>query len=48
MLKGVVGRKTVYIITRYTDMRKGIDGLATIIQGKLSLCSFITLDNNIF
>ena len=27
----------VYIITGYTDMRKSIDGLAAIIQGKLQL-----------
>ena len=26
----------VYLVTGYTDMRKGIDGLATIVQGKLS------------
>ena len=24
----------VYLITGYTDMRKGIDGLATIVRGK--------------
>ena len=30
----------VYLITGYTDMRKGIDGLATIVQGKLSLDPF--------
>ena len=37
MLKGIIGRKTVYIVTGYTDMRKGIDGLAAIVQGKLNL-----------
>ena len=26
----------VYLVTGYMDMRKGIDGLATIVQGKLS------------
>ena len=25
----------VYLVTGYTDMRKGINGLATIVQGKL-------------
>ena len=30
----------VYLVTGYTDMRKGIDGLATIVQGKLSLDPF--------
>lgn len=37
MLNGIIGKKTVYIVTGYTDMRKGIDGLAAIVQGKLSL-----------
>ncbi len=37
MLSGIIGKKTVYIVTGYTDMRKGIDGLAAIVQGKLSL-----------
>ena len=26
MLKGIIGRKTVYIVTGYTDMRKGENG----------------------
>ena len=30
----------VYLVTGYTDMRKGIDGLATIVQGKLSMDPF--------
>ena len=30
----------VYLVTGYTDMRKGIDGLATIVQGKLCLDPF--------
>ena len=37
MLNSIIGKKTVYIVTGYTDMRKGIDGLAEIVQGKLSL-----------
>ena len=37
MLKDIIGHKTVYIVTGYTDMRKGIDGLAAIVQGKLQL-----------
>ncbi len=37
MLDGIIGQKTVYIVTGYTDMRKGIDGLAEIVQGKLKL-----------
>lgn len=37
MLNSIIGKKTVYIVTGYTDMRKGIDGLAAIVQGKLFL-----------
>ncbi len=37
MLEGIIGQKIVYIVTGYTDMRKGIDGLAEIVQGKLKL-----------
>ena len=40
MLKEISAGTTVYVITGYTDMRKGIDGLAEIIQGKLSLDPF--------
>ena len=40
MLTELTERTTVYIVTGYTDMRKGIDGLAAIVQGKLSLDPF--------
>ena len=30
----------VYLVTGYIDMRKGIDDLATVVQGKLSLDPF--------
>lgn len=31
------GEVKVYLVTGYTDLRRGIDGLAEIIQGKLKL-----------
>lgn len=37
MLNKFAENRTVYIVTGYTDMRKSIDGLAAIIQGKLQL-----------
>ena len=37
MLKEIAQKTDVFIVTGYTDMRKGIDGLATIIQGVHSL-----------
>ena len=37
MLNSIIGKKTVYIVIGYSDMRKGIDGLAEIVQGKLSI-----------
>jgi len=40
MLTELLMQTTVYIVTGYTDMRKGIDGLAAIVQGKLSLDPF--------
>ncbi len=33
-------KRTVYLITGYTDLRNGIDGLAAFVQGRLSLCPF--------
>lgn len=37
MLKEFASGTHVYLITGYTDLRRGIDGLAEIVQGKLSL-----------
>ena len=35
MLRELADCCEVYLITGYTDMRKGIDGLAAMIQGQL-------------
>ena len=35
MLTEMLSGATVYIVTGYTDMRKGIDGLAQIVEGSL-------------
>lgn len=40
MLADIAVSTTVYVVTGYTDMRKSIDGLAAVIQGKLSLDPF--------
>jgi transposase len=37
MLTEIAEQTTVYVVTGYTDMRKGIDGLAEIICGNLTL-----------
>ena len=37
MLKEFAAVTQVYLITGYTDLRRGIDGLAEIVQGKLEL-----------
>ena len=37
MLKEYAAGTQVYLVTGYTDLRSGIDGLAAIVQGKLSL-----------
>ena len=35
MLTEMLRGATVYIVTGYTDMRKGIDGLAQIVEGSV-------------
>ena len=40
MLNDLTSGMQVYIVTGYSDLRKGIDGLATIIQGQLNLDPF--------
>ena len=40
MLSDITSGCEVYLVTGYTDMRKGIDGLAAIVQGKLLLDPF--------
>ena len=35
MLKDFAEQSTVYVVTGYSDLRKGIDGLAAIVQGVL-------------
>lgn len=37
MLKEIASVTQVYLITGYTDLRLGIDGLAALIQGKMKL-----------
>ena len=37
MLKEFASVTQVYLITGYTDLRRGIDGLAEVVQGKLEL-----------
>ena len=37
MLKEVAAVSKVYLVTGYTDLRLGIDGLTVLIQGKLKL-----------
>lgn len=40
MLKEIAQKTTVYIICGYSDLRKGIDGLAAEIQGRYQLDPF--------
>lgn len=37
MLSTLCKERQVYLVTGYTDLRQSIDGLAAIVQGKLSL-----------
>ncbi len=37
MLNDLPAGKQVYLVTGYTDLRRSIDGLATIVKGKLEL-----------
>ena len=37
MLNDIINGCQVYLVTGYTDLRRSIDGLATIVQGKLEL-----------
>ena len=39
-MKELAIKKTVYLITGYTDLRNGIDGLAAFVQGRLSISPF--------
>ncbi len=40
MLMELAIKKTVYLVTGYTDLRNGIDGLAAFAQSKLSISPF--------
>ena len=40
MLKDIASNTQVYLVTGYTDLRRGIDGLATIVQAQLELDPF--------
>ena len=40
MLKDIANNTQVYLVTGYTDLRRGIDGLATIVQAQLELDPF--------
>ena len=40
MLRELAETDDVYLVTGYTDLRRGIDGLAGIVQGNLSLDPF--------
>ena len=39
-MKELTLTRTVYLVTGYSDLRKGIEGLAAVIQGSLSLDPF--------
>ena len=40
MLNDLAADAQVYLVTGYTDLRRGIDGLAAIVQGQLLLDTF--------
>ncbi len=40
MLRELTQHTEVYLVTGYSDLRRGIEGLAAIVQGKLSLDPF--------
>ena len=40
MLNDLENNTQVYLVTGYTDLRRGIDGLATIVHGQLRLYPF--------
>ena len=40
MLRELTQSTTVYLVTGYSDLRKGIEGLAAVVQGSLSLDPF--------
>ena len=42
MLKEYATVTQVYLVTGYTDLRRGIDGLAEVVQGKLELDPYNT------
>ena len=42
MLNDLPAGQQVYLITGYTDLRRSIDGLASIVQGQLNLDPFST------
>ena len=42
MLNDLAYGTQVYLVTGYTDLRRSIDGLATIVQGQLELDPFCT------
>ncbi|MCQ2469364.1 MAG: IS66 family insertion sequence element accessory protein TnpB [Ruminococcus sp.] len=43
MLNDLPAGQQVYLITGYTDLRRSIDGLASVVQGQLNLDSFSTV-----
>ena len=48
MLNDFVGADKVYVACGYTDLRKGVDGLATIVQQQFRLDPFRYLSLHFF